>query len=64
MKRTIEVVIGPAGELKIEAMGFAGADCEKATAYLEKALGVSKARQKKPEFHTCQHGKHHLTIEA
>jgi len=62
MKRTIEVVIGPAGELKIEAVGFAGADCEKATAYLEQALGLAKARQKKPEFHQCQHGKHQLTI--
>ena len=64
MKRTIEVVIGPAGELKIEAVGFTGADCEKATAYLEQALGVAKTRQKKPEFHQCQHGKHQLTIGA
>jgi len=64
MKRTIEVVIGPAGELKIETMGFTGADCEKATAYLEQALGLSKARQKKPEYHQCQHGKHQLTIGA
>ena len=62
MKRTIEVLIGPSGELKIEAVGFAGADCERATAYLEKALGVVKARQKKPEYHQCQHGKHQLTI--
>jgi hypothetical protein len=54
MKRTIEVVIGPAGELKIEAMGFTGADCEKATAYLEQALGLVKAKQKKPEYHQCQ----------
>ncbi len=64
MKRTIEVVIGPAGELKIEAVGFAGADCEKATAYLEQALGIAKGRQKKPEYHQCQHGKHQLTVGA
>ena len=50
-RKTIEVVVGPAGELKIEAVGFAGADCEKATAYLEQALGVIKVRQKKPEYY-------------
>jgi len=64
MQRTIEVVIGLAGELKIEALGFTGADCEKATKYLEQALGVVKAKQKKPEYHQCQHGKHQLTIQA
>ena len=33
-QKTIEVVIGPDGSLKIEAMGFKGADCERATAFL------------------------------
>ena len=64
MQRTIEVVIGPAGELKIETMGFHGADCEKATKYLEQALGLVKAKQKKTEYHQCQHGKHQLTVGA
>jgi len=62
MKRVIEVMVGPAGELKIEAVGFVGADCEKATAFLEQALGIAKARQKKSEFHQCHQGKHQLTI--
>jgi hypothetical protein len=51
MKRTIEVIIGPAGEIKIDAIGFKGADCEKATAFLEQALGVVGQKTKKPEFH-------------
>ena len=51
MAKTIEVVVGTQGEIKIDAVGFKGADCEKATAFLEKALGQVKARQKKPEFH-------------
>ena len=50
-RKTILVVVGPSGEIKIEAVGFAGADCEKATAYLEQALGVIKVRQKKPEYY-------------
>ena len=50
-KKTVLVVVGPAGDLQIEALGFAGADCEKATAYLEQALGLVKARQKKSEYY-------------
>ena len=60
--KAIEVVVGPAGELKIEAVGFTGADCEKATAYLEQALGLVKARQKKPEYHRCNARKHTLRL--
>ncbi len=51
MKRTIEIIIGPAGEIKIDAIGFKGPDCEKATQFLEKALGVVGQKTKKPEFH-------------
>ncbi|NLF99784.1 MAG: DUF2997 domain-containing protein [Lentisphaerae bacterium] len=51
MAKTIEVVVGTQGEIKIDAVGFKGADCEKATAFLEKALGTVKTRQKKPEYH-------------
>ena len=51
MAKTIEVVVGTQGEIKIDAVGFKGADCEKATAFLEQALGSVKGRQKKPEYH-------------
>jgi hypothetical protein len=47
--KAIEVIVGPDGSLKIDAVGFQGADCERATAFLEKALGTVKGRQKKPE---------------
>jgi hypothetical protein len=60
--KTIEVVVAPTGGIKIEAMGFAGADCEKATAYLEQALGVVGTRQKKPEYHRCNARKHTLRL--
>ena len=51
MAKTIEVVVGTQGEIKIDAAGFKGADCEKATAFLEKALGTVKGKTKKPEYH-------------
>jgi len=51
MKPTIEVIVSPLGDIQIDAVGFKGADCEKATRFLEEALGVVGTRVKKPEFH-------------
>ena len=49
--KTIEVIVQPDGTLKIDAVGFSGPDCEKATAFLEEALGTVAEKQKKREFH-------------
>ena len=51
MKRTIEIIIAPSGEIKIDAIGFKGPDCEQATKFLEEALGVVGQKTKKPEYH-------------
>ena len=51
MNRTIEVIIAPSGEIQIDAVGFKGPDCEKATKFLEEALGVVGKKIKKPEYH-------------
>ncbi len=51
MAKTIEVVVNTDGGIRIDAVGFKGADCEKATAFLEKALGTVKGKQKKPEYY-------------
>lgn len=49
--RTIEIVVSPIGDISINAVGFKGTDCEKATQFLEEALGVVGKKVKKPEFH-------------
>ncbi len=49
--RTIEVIVSPIGEITIDAVGFKGPDCEKATKFLEEALGVVEQKIKKPEYH-------------
>jgi hypothetical protein len=51
MNRTIEIIISPAGEIQIDAVGFKGPDCEQATRFLEEALGVVRQKVKKPEYH-------------
>ena len=55
MKPTIEIIVSPTGEIVIDALGFKGADCEKATQYLEQALGVTSSKVKKPEYHQSRH---------
>jgi hypothetical protein len=50
MKRTIEIIVSPSGDISIDAVRFKGADCEKATRAFEEALGVVKQRVKKPEY--------------
>ncbi len=51
MSRNIEIIIGVGGEIQIDAVGFKGPDCEKATKFLEEALGVVGQKIKKPEYH-------------
>ena len=48
----------PQSQGQIDAVGFNGPDCELTTAFLEEALGVVGAKQKKPEFHQRQIAKH------
>jgi hypothetical protein len=40
MSRTIEVIVSPQGESRVETKGFAGASCQAASQFLEQALGV------------------------
>ena len=51
MRPTIEIIVAPTGEVLIEGVGFKGTDCEKATRFLEVALGIVNSKAKKPEYH-------------
>lgn len=51
MSRSIEILIAPDGTLTIDAIGFKGTDCDKATKFLEQALGLTAGKQRKPEYH-------------
>lgn len=50
MSKSIVIIIGPKGEILIEGVGFKGSSCEKATRYIEEALGAVWHRVKKPEY--------------
>jgi Protein of unknown function (DUF2997) len=62
MKSSIEITIAQTGEIKIDAVGFKGTDCEKATKFLEEALGAVGATVKKPEYHQRQQNKREQRI--
>ena len=48
--RSIEVIVMPDGSLVIDAVGFKGAACDKATRFLEEALGQIASKQRKPSY--------------
>ncbi len=62
MKKTVEIIVNPAGQLTINAAGFSGSDCEKATEFLEQALGQLSARQRKPEYHQRHNHTRHQKV--
>jgi hypothetical protein len=62
MRRSIEVIIAPDGAIKIDAVGFKGADCDQATKFLEQALGVSGQKQRKPEYYHSTRRKNQQTL--
>ena len=44
------MLVNADGSLIIDAIGFKGSDCEKATRFLEEALGQIATKQRKPAY--------------
>lgn len=51
--REIEIAVAPDGGITVEAIGFTGTACEKATAELERQLGHVVSTKKKPEYYAA-----------
>ena len=60
MARVIEVVVSPQGETTVQTKGYAGADCLKASKFLEQALGVTSADRKTTEFYETMPTEQHV----
>jgi hypothetical protein len=60
MARVIEVFVSPKGETTVQTKGYAGADCLKASQYLEQALGVASADRKTGEFYLNAPAEQHI----
>jgi hypothetical protein len=58
--RTIEVLIAPTGEATLQTRGYTGADCLRASKWLERSLGIATADQKTPEYFQAEQGSQQL----
>ena len=52
--KTIEVTIGPKGEVQLETRGFAGRACRDASQALIDSLGLSRSEQLTAEFYRSE----------
>ena len=50
--KTIEIVVAPNGQTRVETKGFAGAECRQASEFVEKSLGKRLKEDLTPEFHS------------
>ena len=51
MTHIIESIVSPHGETSLETKGFAGASCQQASRFLERALGSTHQEKFTAEFH-------------
>ena len=51
MNKTIEIVIAPNGQSRVETKGFKGSECRQASQFIEQALGQQTDELLKAEFH-------------
>ena len=51
MSKTIEIVVAPNGQTRVETKGFTGANCQEASRFVEQALGQRTGETLKAEFH-------------
>ena len=49
--KTIEILIAPDGQTRVETKGFSGPGCREASKFLEEALGKRTAEELTAEFH-------------
>ena len=52
--KTIEIIVDPQGQAKVETKGFSGSECRDASRFLEQALGRSTGETLTAEFHQDQ----------
>lgn len=51
MNKTIEIIVAPNGQTRVETKGFVGSDCRQASQFIERALGQQTDELLKSEFY-------------
>ena len=50
MNQTIEIIVTPDGQTRVETRGFSGAGCREASRFIEEALGKRTSERTTAEF--------------
>tara|TARA_R100000750_G_C2271037_1_gene67473 strand:- start:155 stop:343 length:189 start_codon:yes stop_codon:yes gene_type:complete len=51
LNKTIEIIVTPDGQSRVETKGFTGSECRQASQFIEQALGQRTSEQLTAEFH-------------
>jgi len=60
LSKSIEIIISPNGQTRVETKGFSGSECRQASQFIEKALGQQTDELLKAEFHQTASSQHHI----
>ena len=60
MNKTIEVIIAPNGQTRVETWGFTGSECRRASEFIERALGQQTSELLKAEFYQATSSEEHV----
>ena len=52
--KTIEIIVSPTGQVRVETKGFTGGDCREASRFIKQALGKRAGEQLTSEFYQQQ----------
>ena len=55
--RTIEIIVSPQGETRLETKGFVGASCQDASRFIESALGQKSSDRPTAERYQVSAGR-------
>lgn len=60
MSKTIEIIVAPNGQTRVETKGFVGSDCRQASQFIERALGQQTDELLKSEFYQTATTQQHM----
>ena len=60
MNKTIEIIVAPNGQTRVETKGFVGGDCRQASQFIERALGQQTDELLKSEFYQVSNLNHQV----
>ena len=58
--KTIEIIVAPDGQTRVETRGFTGSECRQASQFVEQAIGRQTDERLKAEFYQTASSQEHV----